>query len=196
MQEFGQKIGWARGGLFVSALLLVVMGILCFVAHDIMPEPMHNTGLPEGLTTGGIIGAIVMAVLAIVEITAYVKGGGSESMSGFFFLSGVFAAICCVAVLVDPLVGTLSYEWVIAVLIGIYGVILFIETLAAGRLIKYSGWALEAILGLVMVVLALGVVYDSSYASVMAGLAFFVLAVETALKGLMINSIKPLGAAA
>ena len=48
--EFAKKIGWARGGLLVSAVLLAVMGVLCFVAHGILPEALHNPQLPEGYT--------------------------------------------------------------------------------------------------------------------------------------------------
>ena len=181
MQDFGKKMGWTRNGLYVGALLLVVMGVLCLVAHGIMPEPMHNTGLPEGYTAGGLIGAAVMAVLGFIMLAAFKLGGGSRYLSGFLFLSGIYSLICTVAVLVDPLFGTLSYEWVIAVLIGLFGAILFIEGVFASRVVGYKAWGVQVILGLVEIVLALAVVYDSAYASTIAGIAFFVLAVEVAL---------------
>lgn len=181
MQDLGKKMGWTRGGLYVGALLLAVMGVLCFVAHGIMPEPMHNTGLPEGYTLGGILGAVVMAVLGFIMLAAFQLGGGSRNLSGFLILSGIYSVICAVAVLVDPLFGTLSYEWVIAVLVGLFGAILFIEAVFASRVIGYKAWVLQAVLGLVEIVLALAVVYDSANAATIAGIAFFVLAVEVAL---------------
>lgn len=190
MQEYGKKMGWTRAGLFLSALLLVVMGILCFVAHGIMPEPLHNTTLPTGYEPGALIGAVVMLILGVVELAAFKMGGGSKNLSGYMFLSGVYSLICVVAVLVDPLVGTLSYEWVIAVLIGLFGVILFIEAVFASRVIGYGAWALQMIIGLVMIVMALGVVYDSAMASTFAGISFILLAIEVALRALKSGDIK------
>ena len=190
MQDYGKKMGWTRGGLFVSALLLVVMGILCFVAHGIMPEPLHNTTLPTGYEPGALIGAAVMFILGVVLMAAFKMGGGSKNLSGFMILPGLYSFICVIGVLVDPLVGTLSYEWVIAVFIGLYGAILFIEGVFASRVIGYGMWALQAIIGLVMIVLALAVVYDSAMAVTVAGIAFIVAAVEVALRGAKAGDIK------
>lgn len=181
MQDFGKKMGWTRMGLYVGAILLAVMGVLCFVAHGIMPEPMHNTGLPSGYAAGELIGAAVMFILGFVMLAAFKLGGGSKNLSGFLFLSGIYSWICVVAILVDPLCGTLSYEWVIAVLIGLFGAILFIEGVFASRTVGYKAWVAQVILGLVEIVLALAVVYNSANAATIAGIAFFVLAVEVAL---------------
>lgn len=191
MQDFGKKVGWARVCLFISALLLIGMGVACFVApHGFLPEVLHNTTLPEGLAPGSIAGAIVMAILGIVELAAFNAAGKSKYLSGFLFLSGFFALVCCVAALVDPLVGTLSYEWVIALLMGVYGVILFLEAVAAGRKIGYKGWGFEVLMALVLICLAVGVLLDSAMAEMLAGVGFFALAIETIAKAAMSGSIK------
>ena len=190
MQDYGKKMGWTRSGLFVSALLLVVMGILCFVAHGIMPEPLHNTTLPTGYEPGALIGAAVMAIVGVVFMAAFKMGGGSKNLSGFMILPGLYSFICVIAVLVDPLCGTLSYEWVIAVLIGLFGAILFIEGVFASRVIGYSLWALQVVIGLVMIDLALAVVYDSAMAAQVTGVAFIVLAAEVALRAVKAGSIQ------
>lgn len=190
MQDFSTRIGWARAGLLLSAVLLVVMGVLCFVAHGIMPHAMHHPGLPEGYATGELIGAAVMAVAGISLLGAYNNAGASKNLGGWLVLEGIMSLVCCVGCLVDPMLGTFSYEWVIAVFIGLLGVMVFLSAVCSGRVIGFSGWGIQAILGLVMVVLALGVVYNSAYAATMAGLAFFVFAIDVLLPVLMGKSVK------
>lgn len=190
--EFGKKIGWARGGLLVSAVLLAVMGVLCFVAHGILPEALHNPQLPEGYTwpVGELIGAAVMAVTGICLIAAYNMAGGSRNLGGWLIMSGIMSLVSCAACLLDPVLGTFSFEWVIAVFIGILGALVFLEALCSGRTIGYKGWTIQLILGIVLVVLALAVVYNSAYAATVAGIAFIVYAVEVALVPVMGSSIQ------
>lgn len=192
MQEFGKRIGWARGGLMVSAVLLVVMGALCFVAHDIMPHAMHTPNLPEGYTwpVGELIGAAVMAIVGICQLAAYNMAGGSKNLSGWLVLSGVMSLVCCAAALLDPFVGTFSFEWVVAVFIAFVGIASILGAVTGGRVAGYKGWVIETILGLVMIVLALGVVYDSALAPTMAGIAFFLDAVIVIMVPLLGKSIK------
>ena len=73
--EFGKRIGWARMGLVVSAVLLVVMGVICFVGHSILPEAMHNPQLPEGYTwpAGELIGAVVIVIVGQLGSVAAVS---------------------------------------------------------------------------------------------------------------------------
>lgn len=192
MQEFGNRIGWARGGLIVSAVLLAVMGVLCFVAHGIMPEAMHTPVLPEGYTwpVGEIIGAVVMAIVGICQLAAYNKAGGSKNLSGWLVLNGIMSLVCCVAAIIDPFVGTFSFEWVVAVFIAFVGIAAFLGAVTGGRTSGYSGWVIEMLLGLVLVVLAIAVVFNSAWAITMAGVAFFVYAVITIMVPFMGNSIK------
>lgn len=192
MQEFGKRIGWARGGLLVSAVLLAVMGVLCFVAHGIMPEALHNPRLPEGYTwpVGELIGAVVMAVTGICQLAAYNMAGGSRNLGGWLVLPGVMSLVCCAAALLDPVLGTFSFEWVVAVFIAFVGLAAALGALASGRTIGYKGWVIELLLGLVMVVLAIGVVFNSAYAPIMAGIAFIVYAVIVAMVPTMGGSIK------
>ena len=192
MQEFGNRIGWARGGLIVSAVLLAIMGVLCFVAHGIMPEAMHTPVLPAGYTgpVGEIIGAVVMGIVGICQLAAYNMAGGSKNLSGWLVLNGVMSLVCCVAAIIDPFVGTFSFEWVIAVFIAFVGIAAFLGAVTGGRTSGYSGWVIEMLLGLVMVVLALAVVFNSAWAISMAGIAFFVYAIITVMVPLMGNSIK------
>ena len=92
------------------------------------------------------------------------------------------------------MLGTFSFEWVIAVFIGITTVhLVFLEALCGGRTIGYKGWAIQLILGIVLVVLALAVVYNSAYAATVAGIAFIVYAVEVALVPVMGSSIRAQG---
>ena len=192
MQEFGNRIGWARGGLIVSAVLLAVMGVLCFVAHGIMPEAMHTPVLPEGYTwpVGEIIGAVVMAIVGICQLAAYNMAGGSKNLSGWLVLNGIMSLVCCVAAIIDPFVGTFSFEWVVAVFIAFVGIAAFLGAVTGGRTSGYSGWVIKMLLGLVMVVLAIAVVFNSAWAITMAGVAFFVYAVITIMVPFMGNSIK------
>lgn len=179
MQSFGSKIGWARPALLLSAVLLVALGIVCFVhPHGFLPEPLHNTGLPEGLTTGGIFGAVVALILGVALIGAFKKAGGSRFMSGFMLMTGIFSLFLCAATLLDPVFGTLSYEWVIAVFVGLWGFLAILEAIFAARVVGYRLWAIELLMGLVMLAAAIGVVLDSSNASTMAGIAFFAAAVH------------------
>ena len=180
MQEFGKRIGWARGGLLVGALLLVVMGVLCFTAHGIMPEAMHNTGLSGEYAPGELIGALTMAVVGVSQIGAYYLAGGSKNLAGWLLPVGIMSLVCVVACLIDPFVGTFTYEWVIAVFIAFLGIMMALSALCGGRIIGYKGWPVELICGLVMIVLALGVVYNSAYAATMAGIAFIVYALYVA----------------
>ena len=62
--------------------------------------------------------------------------------------------------------------------------------MTGGRTSGYSGWVIEMLLGLVMVVLAIAVVFNSAWAITMAGVAFFVYAVITIMVPFMGNSIK------
>lgn len=190
--EFGKKIGWARGGLLVSAVLLAVMGVLCFVAHDILPEALHNPQLPEGYTwpTGELIGAAIMAVVGICQLAAYNMAGASRNLGGWLVMSGVMSLVSCAACLLDPVLGTFSFEWVIAVFIGLLGAIVFLEAVTSGRLIGYKGWVIQLVLGAVLVLLALTVVYNSAYAATVAGIAFVVYAVEVALVPVMGSNIE------
>ncbi len=192
MQEFGNRIGWARGGLIVSAVLLAVMGILCFVAHGIMPEALHTPILPAGYTwpVGEIIGGIVMLIVGVCQIAAWKKAGGSRNLSGWLVMNGVMSIVCFVAAVVDPFLGTFSFEWVVAVFIAFCGLAAFLGAVAGGRVVGYSGWALEMLLGLVMVVLGIAVVFNSAWAITMSGIAFFVYAVITIMVPFMGNSIK------
>ncbi len=198
MQEFGNKIGWARGGLIVSAVLLAVMGVLCFVAHGIMPEALHTPVLPEGYTwpVGEIIGAVVMLVVGVCQIAAYRMAGGSRNLSGWLIINGVMSIVCCVAALVDPFLGTFSFEWVVAVFIAFVGIASFLGSVAGGRVIGYSGWAIEMLLGLVLIGLAVAILFNSAWAITVAGIAFFVYAVITIMVPFMGNSIKIPAAAA
>ena len=75
-------------------------------------------------------------------------------------------------------------------LIGLFGAILFIEGVFASRVIGYSLWALQVVIGLVMIVLALAVVYDSAMAAQVTGVAFIVLAAEVALRAVKAGSIQ------
>jgi uncharacterized membrane protein HdeD (DUF308 family) len=190
MQDFSQKLGWTRGGLYLCAILLAVLGILCFVAPGIMPEPMHNTGLPDGLTPGGIFGGIVMLILGIVLIAAWKNEGGSRNMSGFMITTGIFSVFLALAVFLDPVFGTLSYEWVIAVFVGLWGFLAFLEALAGGRVIGYKGWVLQMLLGLVMICTAVGVLLDSSQAATMAGIGIIAAALSILIIPSMGKSIK------
>ncbi|MBR2834917.1 MAG: hypothetical protein IKE43_04290 [Coriobacteriales bacterium] len=176
MQSFSDRIGWARWGLLIGAALLVVMGVLCFVAHGIMPHAMHNTGLPSGYPTGELIGALAMAVVGISHVAAYYLAGGSKNLGGWLILEGIMALAACIACLVDPMLGTFSYEWVIAVFIALLGVMVFLSGVCGGRVIGFKGWMIEAGLGIVLVCLGLGVVINSAYAATLAGIAFFVYA--------------------
>ena len=78
--EFGKRIGWARMGLVVSAVLLVVMGVICFVGHSILPEAMHNPQLPEGYTwpAGELIGAVVITQPAVASAAREQQRGGKR----------------------------------------------------------------------------------------------------------------------
>ena len=192
MQEFGKKIGWARGGLIVSAVLLAVMGVLCFVAHGILPEALHNPQLPEGYTwpLGELIAAAILAVTGVCQLAAYNMAGGSRNLGGWLVMSGIMSLVSCAACLLDPVLGTFSFEWVIAVFIGILGALVFLEALCSGRLIGYKGWVIQLVLGIVLVVLALAIVYNSAYAATVAGIAFFVYAVEVILVPVMGSDIK------
>jgi uncharacterized membrane protein HdeD (DUF308 family) len=190
MSEFSKRLGWTSGGLYLSAILLAVLGILCFVAPGIMPEPMHNTGLPDGLTAGGIYGGIVMLILGIVLIAAWKREGGSRTMSGFMVTTGIFSVFLALATFLDPVFGTLSYEWVIAVFVGLWGFVAFLEAVAGGRVIGYKGWGLQLLLGLVMIATALGVVYNSAYASTMAGIGILAAALSILIIPSMGKSIK------
>ena len=189
--EFGKRIGWARMGLVVSAVLLVVMGVICFVGHSIQPEAMHNPQLPEGYTwpAGELIGAVVMAVAGICQIAAWKNAGGSKTISGYLVISGIMALTACVGAIVDPFVGTLSFEWVIALFIAFCGLGVLFGAFST-KALHYKGMAIEIILSLVMVCLALGVVLDSSLSSTMAGLAFFVYAICLLMPVVMGNSIQ------
>ena len=190
MQDFTKRIGWARIGLVISAILLVVMGVLCFVADDIMPHAMHNTGVSGVFTTGGIIGAVVMLITGVCQLVAYNKAGASRNLGGWLVLPGIMSLVCAVAAIIDPFVGTFTYEWVIAVFIAFVGLAAALGAVVNGRTIGYKGWVLELILGLVMVCLALGVVLNSANTSLMAGIAFIVYAVMVLLVPLMGKGIK------
>lgn len=189
--EFGKRIGWARMGLVVSAVLLAVMGVICFVGHGILPEALHTPNLPEGYTwpAGELIGAVVMAVVGIVQIAAWKNAGGSKTISGYLVISGIMALACAVAAVLDPFCGTFSFEWVIAVFIAFVGLGTLFGAFCTKHL-KYKGLAIEIILSLVLVALALGVVLDSSNSSIMAGIAFFVYAVLLLMPVAMGNSIQ------
>ena len=192
MQEFGSKIGWARMGLLVSAVLLAVMGVLCFTAHGILPEALHTPNIPEGYTwpVGEIIGIVVMLVVAVCQFAAYAKANGSRNLSGWIVLPGIMSLVCALAGIVDPYLGTFCFEWVIAVFIAFVGIAVLLGAVTGGRTVGYKGWTLEVVLSLVMIVLALGVVYDSALSSTMAGLAFFVYAVVVALEATMGQNVK------
>ena len=190
MQDFDSRIGWTRAGMFLSAILLAVLGILCFVAHGIMPEPLHKPILPDGYTPGGIYAGVVMLVTGVVLCAAYKMAGGSRNLSGFMILTGVFSLFDGVAILADPFCGTLSYEWVVAVLFGLWGFLAFLEGICAGRTIGYKGWGLQVILGLIMILFAVGVLLDSSKASIMAGGAVICGAIEVAVIPVFGKSIK------
>ena len=190
MQEFNSRIGSLRLGMIVSAVLLAAVGVLCLVNKEMMPEPMHNTGLPAGLTTGGILIAVALAVAGVVLLASFAKAGGFKSVSGFLFLQGAFILFCAIATITDPIFGTLSYEWVCAVFFGLLGVVLIIEGFCASRLIGYKGWWLQVLAGLVMVCLAVGVLLDSSMANIMAAGAFFVGAVEILAIPFMANGLQ------
>lgn len=181
MQDFGFKIGWARPALFLSAVLLVVLGIVCFVdPHGFLPEPMHNTGLPDGLTGGSIFGAVVALILGVALLGAFKNAGGSRNVSGFMLMTGVFTLFLCAATLLDPVFGTLSYEWVIAVFVGLWGLLAILEALCGARVVGYRMWAVEVLMGLVMIGTAVGVLLDSSNAATMAGVAFIAAAIHVA----------------
>lgn len=179
MQEFGSRIGWARGGLLLSALLLAVMGVLCLVAHGIMPEALHVPNLPEGYTwpAGELIGGVVMLIVGVCQLAAYNKAKGSYNLSGWLVICGIMSLTCAAAAFLDPVAGTFSFEWVIALFIAFVGIAAFLGAVTGGRTAGYKGWVIEMLLGLVMVALALGVVLNSAYSLTMAALAFFVYAI-------------------
>lgn len=190
MQDFSKRIGWTRGGLYVSALLLAITGILCIAIPGMFPEALHKPILPEGLTPGGILAGVSLAITGIVQLAAYAKAGGSRTCSGFLVLTGIFELFIAVALFTDPIFGTLSYEWVCAVMFGLWGACAFLEGLAGSRVVGYSGWWLQVLIGLVEVCLAVGVLLDSSNSHLLAGLALIAGAIEVAAIPLMCNSIK------
>lgn len=189
--EFGKRIGWARMGLVVSAVLLVVMGVICFVGHGILPEALHNPTLPEGYTwpAGELIGAVVMAVAGICQIAAWKNAGGSKTISGYLVISGIMSLTACVGAIVDPFVGTFSFEWVVALFIAFIGLGVFFGACST-KALHYKGMVIEIILSLVMICLALGVVLDSSMSATMAGIAFFVYAICLLMPVVMGNTIQ------
>ncbi len=193
MQEFGSKIGWSRGGLIVSAVLLAIFGVLCFAMHgtEFMPEALHTPVLPEGYTwpAGELLGAAVLLIAGVCQLAAYNMAGGSKNLSGWLVMAGVMSIVCALGAILDPWLGTFSFEWVIAVFIAFVGIALFLGAFA-GRAIGFKGWTIELVLGLVLVVLALGVVYNSAYASTMAGIAFIVYAVDLLMVPFMGKDIK------
>lgn len=178
MQDFDSRIGWTRGGLILSAILCVVLGALCLAVPDIMPHALHKPILPDGLTSGGIIAAIIIFIVGVVELAAYKKLGGSRNVGGFLVLTGVFSIFIALAIITDPIFGTLSYEWVCAVMFGLWGALAFLEGISSARVIHYKGWPLEALMGLVMVGCAVGVLLDSSQSNIMAGIALFAAAID------------------
>ncbi len=190
MQDFSSRMGWTKGALFLSAILLAVAGILCFAMPDIMPEALHKPILPESLSMGTVLIAVAIAITGISQLAAFAKVGGSRNVSGFLILSGIFELFIAVALLTDTVFGTVSYEWVCAVLFGLWGACLFLEAVCASRLIGYKGWGLQLIIGLVEIALALGVVLDSSNSLMLSGVALIVAAVEVILIPLMSGSIK------
>ena len=99
------------------------------------------------------------------------------------------ALTACVGAIVDPFVGTLSFEWVIALFIAFCGLGVLFGAFST-KALHYKGMVIEIILSLVMVCLALGVVLDSSLSSTMAGLAFFVYAICLLMPVVMGNTIQ------
>lgn len=192
MQEFGKKIGWARAGLLVSAVLLAVVGVLFFVTPHIMPEALHNPQLPEGYTwpIGELIIAAVMAVAGVCQLAAFNMAGGSKNLGGWLVMSGIMALVWAVSAILDPFLGIFSFEWVDAVYLAFVGIVVALGAIASGRTLGYKGWVVEVLLGLVMVCLALGVVLNSANAHMMCGLGFFVYAVIVALPALLGNGVK------
>ena len=176
--DFGKKIGGARIALLVSIVLLIVMCLVTLFAHGLLPEALHTPNLPEGYTwpVAELIGAVVMAVVGISQIAAWKAAGGSKVLSGYMLISGIMALACCAGCILDPFCGTFSFEWVIAVFIAFVGLGTLFGAFCTKHL-QYKGLAIEIVLSLVMVCLALGVVLDSSNASLMAAISFAVYAV-------------------
>lgn len=181
MQEFGKRIGWARGGLIVSAVLLVILGALCFIAPEMMPEAMHTTGLAGTYTTGGILIAVVFGIAGICQLAAFNMAGGSKNLGGWLVLPGIMSLICCIAAIIDPFVGTFTYEWVPAVFIAFLGIMMFLGAVVSGRPAHYKGWVIETLLGLVMIVLAVAIIYNSANTHFIMGISFVVFAVNVLL---------------
>ena len=130
---------------------------LCNVDFEFGKYHLPHFQLPEGYTwpVGELIGAAVMAVTGICLIAAYNMAGGTRNLGGWLIMSGIMSLVSCAACLLDPVLGTFSFEWVIAVFIGILGALVFLEALCSGRTIGYKGWAIQLILGIVLVVLGI-----------------------------------------
>lgn len=182
-------MGWKSYALFAAAILLVILGILCVAAHGIMPHPLHKPILPEELTPGGVFGGIVGLITGVVLIAVWARSGGMRANSAFMVLTGIFSIFLGVAALLDPVFGTLSYEWVIAVFVGLWGALAAVEALFASRIIGFKGWPIQLILGLIMVVAAVGVVYNSRNAALMACIAFIAAGISVAIIPLLGKNI-------
>lgn len=189
--EFGKKIGWARMALIVSAVLLVIMGVICFTCHEILPEALHSPRLPEGYIwpAGELVGAAVMLVAGVSQIAAWKKAGGSKALSGYLVISGIMALTCAAGALLDPVAGTFSFEWVVAVFGAFVAIGVFFGACSTKSL-GYKGMVIEIILAALMVCTCLGVVLDSSYSSMMAGIFFFLYAATVLMPAVLGNSIK------
>ncbi len=183
MQEFGSKIGWARIGLYISALLLLVFGILCFAAPGIMPEALHSPTLPDGYLwpAGEIIGAIIILFTGVCLAAAWGKAGGLKVTSGWLIIDAVVAFCGFLAAALDPAIGTFSFEWVIAVFIAFMGLASFLGAVCGARILHYKGWLIEMLLGIVMVVAAIGCLLNSANSDIMAGISFICLAIIVAM---------------
>ena len=193
--EFGKKIGWARTGLLAAAALLAITGVLYFVAGGIMPHALHNPAVPVDnanyhMPVGTWIIAAVMAVAGACQLAAYKMAGGSRVLGGWLVMSGIMALVWCISAVIDPWVGTFSFEWVDAVYLAFVGLLVAAGAIFSARTLGYKGWIIDVVLGLVMVVLALAIVYNSANAHAITGIGFIVYAVIVALIPVMGKDLK------
>lgn len=193
--EFGKKIGWAQLGLLVSAALLALVGVLYLVAGDIMPHALHNPAMPVDnpnyhMPVGTWIIAAAMAAAGVCQFAAYKMAGGSRVLGGWLVMSAIIALFWAFSAVIDPWVGTFSFEWVDAIYLAFLGLCVAAGALFSGRTIGYKGWLIDLALGLVLVALCLGIVLNSANAHELTGIGFIVYAVIVALVPVMGKDLK------
>jgi uncharacterized membrane protein HdeD (DUF308 family) len=156
-----------------------------------MPEALHSPVIEEGYTwpTGELLMIAVMLIAGVCQLAAYNMAGASKNLGGWLVLEGIMSIVWAVGALVDPYLGTFCFEWVNAVFIGLLGVMVLLSGFCGGRVIGYKAWALECLLGIVLVAFALFIVLNSAYAITWLGAAFIVYGVVVALTPVAGSSI-------